>query len=186
MAMNDTQRAAVAAIEKEMDGAQRGAFNAGMILRQLCRHSAEDAERILTGFGEGKDLRSAAREIRHSSADGGLTAVELEEVLRRFYGLNERLAEPEDVEPWWGMAVHLPAQIGQRVWIIQEHTMGKPTVEPRRVYTIEIWADGMMLGLGIDGRERTFTMLPETQIGRRIFFAREDAESALRGGGEDG
>lgn len=173
--MTTTQKAAVAAIEKQMVTAKRAAFNAGIVLRLICRKSDGDAERALAGFEEGKDLAAAAKELRRSSGDGGLTAVELEQVLRRFYGMNERM-EDEEAGNEAGEAILLPCRPGDKVYTIKLGLNGKKVME-RTVGRIDIWESG--IDIGVDVWKPTRETITADEIGKRLFLRREDAERAM-------
>ena len=105
--MNEVQKLAIAAIEKQQEGRKRDTvWMAGEQLKDICRREAHSAQIILEDL-ESKDMAITAAEKKiaeraRANKQGNCGCVspwEAEEILREFYGLGvpaEELPEQEE------------------------------------------------------------------------------------------
>lgn len=100
--MNEVQKMAIAAIEKQQEGRKKdAAWMVGEQLKDICRREAHSAEIVLEDLGNKqmaiteaeKKIAERARKNRQGNC-GCVTPWEAEEIIREFYGLG---AATEDV-----------------------------------------------------------------------------------------
>lgn len=109
--MNATQKAAIAAIERQQPKNRGTVWCCGEQLKEICRREADSAELILTDMtgGKGRGLADAEKKIREFARGNGGAAspYEAEAVLRKFYGLREQMDDLPAEETPAGKVVHL-------------------------------------------------------------------------------
>lgn len=102
MILTTAQKAAIAAIESQQPKNRGTVWCCGEQLKEICRREADSAALILEDVTQtGHGIADAEKKIREWARGNGNAAspYEAEEVLRKFYGLKERIDEmPEENE----------------------------------------------------------------------------------------
>lgn len=102
MILTTVQKAAIAAIESQQPKNRGTVWCCGEQLKEICRQEADSAALILEDVTQtGHGIADAEKKIRERARGNGGSAsgIEAEEVLRKFYGLKERIDEmPEEDE----------------------------------------------------------------------------------------
>lgn len=102
MVLTTTQKAAISAIEKQQPKNKSTVWCCGEQLKEICRREADSAALILEDVTQtGHGIADAEKKIRERARGngGGVSGIEAEEVLRKFYALKERIDEmPEENE----------------------------------------------------------------------------------------
>ncbi len=101
MILNTTQKAAIAAIEGQQPKNKGTLWYCGEQLKEICRREEDSAALILEDVTKkGHGIADAEKKIREYAKGngGGCSDYEAEGILRKFYGLREKIEDGEPAE----------------------------------------------------------------------------------------